>query len=252
MRKSSGRVQQPESRAVRPTRRDGRDPMDLGDVLRALVTERAWELPAAGATLRERWAASAPELAGHVAFDADSGRLTVRPESEAWATKTRLEQARVIEAASESAGHTVVRALKILAPGTVSTRKSTDAEPEPAAALAGSVRKREPASDGYRAESLRPSAALDADLLDRGPFSHTGFPARAFLPGPTAGVATRAARVAPLDGSCTDNYGVNTCSIWGVFRIGYEHRQSRSSLPATRRRKASLDSTPQEGISERP
>ncbi|WP_329405976.1 hypothetical protein OG802_34900 [Streptomyces sp. NBC_00704] len=36
-------------------------------------------LPAAGATLRERWAAIAPELAGHVAavsYDADSGWLT--------------------------------------------------------------------------------------------------------------------------------------------------------------------------------
>ncbi|MFB7629844.1 hypothetical protein ACFC0M_02665 [Streptomyces sp. NPDC056149] len=30
-----------------------------------LVTERAWELPAAGTSLRERWAAIAPELARH-------------------------------------------------------------------------------------------------------------------------------------------------------------------------------------------
>ncbi|MEU6444970.1 DciA family protein [Streptomyces sp. NPDC047046] len=61
----------------------------LGAASGALVTERAWELPAAGATLRERWAAIAPELAGHVAavsYDADSGRLTVCPESAAWAT----------------------------------------------------------------------------------------------------------------------------------------------------------------------
>ncbi|MFE4723791.1 DciA family protein, partial [Streptomyces sp. NPDC056728] len=46
-------------------------------------------LPAAGATLRERWAAIAPELAGHVtavSYDADTGQLTVCPESSAWAT----------------------------------------------------------------------------------------------------------------------------------------------------------------------
>ncbi|MFF8696736.1 DciA family protein [Streptomyces sp. NPDC015144] len=63
---------------------------DFGAALGALVTERAWELPAVGATLRDRWAAIAPELAGHVAavaYDADSGRLTVCPESAAWATK---------------------------------------------------------------------------------------------------------------------------------------------------------------------
>lgn len=84
-------------------RRDGREPMGLGAAIGALVTERAWELPAAGATLRERWAAIAPELAGHVVavgFDADSGQLTVCPESSAWATKARLEQTRVVAAAN--------------------------------------------------------------------------------------------------------------------------------------------------------
>jgi hypothetical protein len=51
------------------------------------------------------WAAIAPELAGHVAaigYDTNSGQLTVCPESTAWATKTRLEQTRVIEAANKS------------------------------------------------------------------------------------------------------------------------------------------------------
>ncbi|MER5908856.1 hypothetical protein ABT150_54475 [Streptomyces mirabilis] len=60
-------------------RRDGREPMGLGAAIGALVAERAWELPAAGATLRQRWEAIAPELAGHVVavgYDADSGRRT--------------------------------------------------------------------------------------------------------------------------------------------------------------------------------
>ncbi|WP_409474619.1 DciA family protein [Streptomyces sp. HC307] len=47
-----------------------------------------------------------------VGYDADSGRLTLCPESTAWATKLRLEQARVIDAANRSAGKTVVRALR--------------------------------------------------------------------------------------------------------------------------------------------
>jgi hypothetical protein len=51
---------------VRTVRRDGRAPMGLGAAIGALVTGRPWELPAAGATLRERSAAIAPELAGHV------------------------------------------------------------------------------------------------------------------------------------------------------------------------------------------
>ncbi|MFH8939543.1 DciA family protein [Streptomyces griseosporeus] len=128
-------------------RRDGRELMGLGAAIGALVTERAWELSAAGASLRERWAAIAPELAGHVAavgYDADTGRLTVCPESSAWATKTRLEQARIIAAANESAGRTVVRALKILAPGTVPVPEPADANLEPAAVPAGPVRPGRP------------------------------------------------------------------------------------------------------------
>lgn len=85
-----GQKAKAKPRVIRTVRRDGREPMGLGAAIGALVTERAWELPAAGATLRERWTAIAPELAGHVAavsYDADSRRLTVCPESAAWATK---------------------------------------------------------------------------------------------------------------------------------------------------------------------
>ncbi|MEV5141778.1 DUF721 domain-containing protein [Streptomyces syringium] len=124
--------------------------MGLGDVLGALVTERAWELPAVGASLRERWAAIAPDLARNVAavgYDADSGRLTVCPESTAWATKLRLERARVIAAANTAAGRTVVRAVRILAPGSVPMSESADGAPPPAA---GPVRTREAACEGYR------------------------------------------------------------------------------------------------------
>lgn len=118
--KGGGLKARSKPRRVRTVRRDGREPMGLGAATGALVTERAWELPAAGATLRERWAAIAPELVGHVAavaYDADSGRLTVCPESAARATKTRLERTRIIAAANQPAGRTVVRTLRILAPG---------------------------------------------------------------------------------------------------------------------------------------
>ncbi|WP_041822803.1 DciA family protein [Streptomyces davaonensis] len=148
-----GRTVQSKPRTTRVVRRGGREPMGLGAAIVALVTERAWELPAAGATLRERWAAIAPELAGHVAavgYDADSGRLTVCPESAAWATKLRLEQARVMEAVNESAGRTVVRALRILAPGSVSAPDLDDAALQPATAPLVPTKTRENACEGYR------------------------------------------------------------------------------------------------------
>ncbi|WP_030423096.1 DUF721 domain-containing protein [Streptomyces sp. NRRL F-5065] len=155
-RNGSGQKAKQKQRPVRTVRRDGREPMGLGAAIGALVTERAWELPAAGATLRERWAAIAPELAGHVAavaFDPDSGRLTVCPESSAWATKARLEQTRVIAAANKAAGRTVVRALRILPPGAAPVpAPASDAAPADLAPAAptGPVKTRETASEGYR------------------------------------------------------------------------------------------------------
>ncbi|MEU1077973.1 MULTISPECIES: DciA family protein [unclassified Streptomyces] len=151
----SGQKAKSKPRPVRTVRRDGREPMGLGAAIGALVTERAWELPAAGATLPERWAALVPELAGHVAavaFDPDSGRLTVCPESSAWATKARLEQTRVIAAANKAAGRTVVNSLRILPPGAAPVPNPADAVPADStpAAPTGPAKTRETASEGYR------------------------------------------------------------------------------------------------------
>ncbi|MEU3657633.1 DciA family protein [Streptomyces sp. NPDC032161] len=146
------------AQTVRAVHRDGGEPLDLATALGTPAAERAWKLPAAGATLRERWTAIAADPTGHVAavaFDADAGRLAPRPESAAWATKTRLEQARVIAAANASAGRTVVRTLRIpapapgLVPGPGPGPVPTVVEPAPAAAPAGPVRTRESASAGY-------------------------------------------------------------------------------------------------------
>lgn len=150
-------------------RHGGREPLGLGAAIGMLVNERAWELPAAGASLRERWAAIAPEFAGHVAavgYDADSGRLTVCPESAAWATKLRLEQARVVQVANESAGRTVVRGLRILAPGSVPAPEPDDVAP--AAAPNGPVKTRELASGGYRQALAAHQSVAPARRVDEG------------------------------------------------------------------------------------
>ncbi|WP_069772222.1 DciA family protein [Streptomyces sp. LUP30] len=164
-----GRTVQPKPRTTRVVRRDGREPMGLGAAIGALVTERAWELPAAGASLRGRWEAIAPELAGHVAavgYDADSGQLTVCPESSAWATKTRLEQIRIVDAANKSAGRTVVRALRILAPGSVAVPDHVDVVP--AAAPTGPARTRETACEGYRRALAAHQEAVPPRRVDQG------------------------------------------------------------------------------------
>lgn len=168
----NGRPAKAKPRMTPSVRHGGREPLGLGAAIGMLVNERAWELPAAGASLRERWEAIAPEFAGHIAavgYDADSGRLTVCPESAAWATKLRLEQARVVQAANESAGRTVVRGLRILAPGSVPV-----AEPDavaPAAAPNGPVKTRESASEGYRQalaahQSVAPARRVDPGIAE--------------------------------------------------------------------------------------
>ncbi|MFF3088824.1 DciA family protein [Streptomyces nojiriensis] len=93
----------------------------------------------------------APDLAGHIAavgFDPESGQLTVCPDSSAWATKARLEQARVIAAANAAAGSTVVRSLRILPPSTVPAPDPAD--DAPARTSTGPVKTRETACEGYR------------------------------------------------------------------------------------------------------
>ncbi|WP_432246680.1 DciA family protein [Streptomyces sanyensis] len=197
----SGQKAKQKPRPVRTARRDGREPIGLGAAIGALVTERAWELPAASATLRERWAAIAPEFAGHVAavsFNADSGWLTVCPESSAWATKARLEQTRIVAATNKAAGRTVVRALRILPPAAAPV-SAPDAAP---AAPTGPAKTRETASEGYRRalaahqETARtaPGDPAIADAVERHGWSMR--PPAANWPGCRASAATAARRPA--------------------------------------------------------
>lgn len=172
-RKNGGgqKTKQKQPRVVRTVRRDGREPMGLGAAIGALVTERAWELPAAGATLRQRWAAIAPELAEHVAavgYDAGSGQLTVCPESSAWATKTRLEQTRIVDAANKAAGRTVVRALRILAPGSVPASEPDDTAPSGPDVPTGPAKTREAACEGYHRALAAHRKAAPPSRVDPG------------------------------------------------------------------------------------
>ncbi|MFK4069870.1 DciA family protein [Streptomyces sp. NPDC029674] len=83
---------------------------------------RAGHRAGLGAPGRRRHAAGPvgcprPQFTGYVvavSYAPGSGRLAVCPESTAWATKARLEQPRIIAAANQAAGRTVVSSLWIL------------------------------------------------------------------------------------------------------------------------------------------
>ncbi|MCM2394403.1 DciA family protein [Streptomyces albipurpureus] len=154
-RNGAGQKAKKKPRNGTAVRRDGREPMGLGAAIGALIAERAWEFPAAGGALRERWAAIAPDLAGHIAavgYEPDTGELTLRPDSAAWATKARMETARILAAANRAAGKQAVRTVRVLAPGPVTAASATAADPAApvrTAAPTGPPRTRETASAGY-------------------------------------------------------------------------------------------------------
>jgi predicted nucleic acid-binding Zn ribbon protein len=224
-------------RAVTTMRRDGREPMGLGAAIGALVTERAWELPAAGASLRDRWAAIAPELAGHVAavsYDPDTCQLTLCPESTAWATKTRLEQTRIIAAANKAAGRTVVRSLRILSPGSVSAPDPADvASAVPADVPTGPAKTRETACEGYRRalqahREVAPPSQVDpgiAEAVERQTaalreLSRSAFPEPDDVPNDAP---------APLDGARSERRHQAEVSRAAALRRARQERAARES-----------------------
>ncbi|MFE9687823.1 hypothetical protein [Streptomyces sp. NPDC006285] len=75
----------PRRRRQRVVQRDGREPSGFAPVLQGLMADRAWELPAAGGSILDRWpdiaAAVAPQLPDHVtavAFHPETGQLDLR------------------------------------------------------------------------------------------------------------------------------------------------------------------------------
>ncbi|MEU8764838.1 hypothetical protein [Streptomyces sp. NPDC048659] len=95
--KYGAQTKKPKRRTGTAVRRDGREPLGLGEAIGMMMTERGLVAPAAGGSVLARFdeilAAAAPELAGHakaVSFDADS-RLSrpapsavARPTSPTW------------------------------------------------------------------------------------------------------------------------------------------------------------------------
>jgi predicted nucleic acid-binding Zn ribbon protein len=154
-------------RASRSVRGDGREPRGLAAVFQQLVTERAWEVPAAGGSVLQQWPAIASDLAPHVqavGFDADQGRLDLLPDSPAYATQLRMSTARLVAMANQAAGREAVRSIRVLPPGTHTSVTAADVSPAVIPEPAGPVRTREDASDGYH-QAL---AALQAGKAEQG------------------------------------------------------------------------------------
>ncbi|WP_030705064.1 MULTISPECIES: DciA family protein [unclassified Streptomyces] len=149
----------PRRHRANPVRRDGREPSGFAAVLQALMTDRAWELPAAGGTVLERWpdiaAAIAPQLPDHVqavTFHPETGQLDLLPESPAYATQLRLISAHLITAANETTGTGTVRTIRVLPPGTAPASQPARPASPPSAPTTPQTPPKAPETptDGYR------------------------------------------------------------------------------------------------------
>lgn len=99
-------------------RREPGDPQPLGEAIDRLLADRGWDVPAAVVGVVERWAEIAgAELAAHCRPEKfDSGVLSLRAESTAWATQVRLLIPQLRRRLDEVIGRGVVTRIEVRGP----------------------------------------------------------------------------------------------------------------------------------------
>jgi hypothetical protein len=170
-----GEARAPRRSRSAVVRRDGREPTGFAAVLQGLMADRAWEVPAAGGTVLDRWpdiaAAISLKLASHVtavAFHPETRQLDLRPDSPAYATQLRLNSARIVAAANSTVGTDAVRAIRVLPVGAAPAPRATESAPAAAAGPEAPVKTRELASEGYHQALAAHQAVAPARRVDPG------------------------------------------------------------------------------------
>jgi predicted nucleic acid-binding Zn ribbon protein len=103
-------------------RADGRDPVPLGSAISRLISDRAWEAPAAVGGVMGRWPQIVgDDLAHHcvpLSYDDDPDQrvLTVQCDSTAWATQVRLLAPQLLARLNQDLGQGTVQRIKVQGP----------------------------------------------------------------------------------------------------------------------------------------
>ena len=110
---------------VRKRTRRGGDPTSLGEVIASLAAERGWEADISSSTLLAQWSEIAgADLAAHVRAETlRDGVLTLRAETTAWATQTRLLSTELLKKVQNHPEGKSITTIKVLAPTPPSWRK---------------------------------------------------------------------------------------------------------------------------------
>ncbi|MFF1358715.1 DciA family protein [Streptomyces sp. NPDC058297] len=110
----------PGRRRMRPG--DGRDPVGLAAVIKQLGTDASWKTGIDGGSVIDRWTDLCPQYATAVqpvAYDADRGRLDLRPATQAYAAQLRLLGGQLAKQINDKMGRDVVRSILVLPVGAV-------------------------------------------------------------------------------------------------------------------------------------
>ncbi|PVC80569.1 DUF721 domain-containing protein [Streptomyces sp. CS090A] len=143
----------PRHRTRRTDRGAGRDPVGLGGLLGRLNAEQGWELSLSAGSITDRWAELCPELVGHVepvAYDAERGRLDLRPATHAYAAHLRLLGGQIAKRINDHLGRQVIRAIRPLPVGPLAASPTRTAAAPTTAPVQRPVRTRDTACDGYK------------------------------------------------------------------------------------------------------
>ena len=115
------------SRSFQP----GRDPITVGDSLAGLIKDFKWTNELGEAELFEKWAEVVGEdtAAKSTPEGLDSGVLTVRCSSTAWATQLRLMQGEILAKLGEQFSELKIVELKLLGPAGPSFKRGPRSVP---------------------------------------------------------------------------------------------------------------------------
>ncbi|WP_399559186.1 DciA family protein (plasmid) [Streptomyces sp. NBC_00873] len=168
-----GTQPKPRTRLRRADRGTGRDPVGLGALLGRISAEQGWEASLSAGSIVDQWADLCPQFVGRIEpahYDPERRVLELRPCSPAYAAQLRLLGGQLAKQINDKLGSDVVRAIRPLPVGAITTTPTDRPAVDPApAASPAPARPRTPPPAGYQAAraAIRPtSSSVDARVVE--------------------------------------------------------------------------------------
>jgi hypothetical protein len=159
----------PRTRVRRADRGTGRDPVGLGALLGRIGAEQGWERSLSAGSIIDQWADLCPQFVGRIEpvhYDPERRVLELRPCSPAYAAQLRLLGGQLAKQINDKLGSEVVRAIKPLPVGAITTAPTDRPTAAPApAVIPAPATPRTPPPAGYQAAraAIRQTATSSVD-----------------------------------------------------------------------------------------